>query len=212
MSNLSELTPKPARDRSDLMVICDLVEPDTKVLDVGCGNGELLELLANRKNVDARGVEISQEGVNRCVMKGLSVVQGDADTDLETYPDKAFDYVIMSHTIQATDRPRDVLRQMMRIGKRAIVSFPNFAHWLVRFQIGIKGHMPITETLPIPWYETPNVHFCSIRDFDALVTELGADVERKIGFDSRGRRLEGPGAGFLANLRAERAVFVLEKP
>ncbi len=193
------------------MFICDLVAPNTKVLDVGCGNGELLELLTTRKNVDARGVEISQEGVNRCVIKGLSVVQGDADTDLETYPDEAFDYVIMSNAIQATDRPKEVLRQMLRIGKRGIVSFPNFAHWLVRFQIGIKGHMPLTEKLPIPWYETPNVHFCSIKDFDSLAKEIGARVERKIGFDSTGRKLAGAGAGFAANLMAERAVFVLAK-
>ena len=211
MNNLSELTPKPPRDRSDLMLICDLVEPRTKVLDVGCGNGELLELLASRKNVDARGVEISQEGVNRCVTKGLSVVQGDADSDLETYPDQAFDYVIMSHTIQATARPKEVLTQMLRIGKQSIVSFPNFAHWLVRFQIGVKGHMPLSENLPVPWYETPNVHFCSIRDFDALAREIGATVKQRIGFDSTGKRLAGPDAGFLANLRAERAVFVLAK-
>ncbi len=194
------------------MFICDLVEPNTKVLDVGCGNGELLELLANRKNVDARGVEISQEGVNRCVIKGLSVVQGDADTDLETYPDNAFDYVIMSHTIQATDRPKEVLSQMLRIGKRGIVSFPNFAHWLVRFQVAIKGHMPLTDKLPIPWYETPNVHFCSIKDFDNLAKEIGARVESRAGFAASGETLSGPGAGFLANLRAERAVFVLAKP
>lgn len=146
MSNLSEITPKPPRDRSDFLLICDLVEPGAKVLDVGCNDGELLKLLSDQKNVAARGIEISQAGVNLCVTKGLSVVQGDADTDLETYPDDGFDYVIMSQTIQATDRPKVVLQEMLRIGKRVIVSFPNFAHWLVRYQIGVKGHMPRSRT------------------------------------------------------------------
>ena len=161
MDDLSQLTPRPTRDCSDLQLICNMVSEGSKVLDVGCGDGSLLKMLADRKNVAARGVELSQAGVNRCVAQGLSVAQGDADTDLETYPDKSFDYVIMSHTIQATARPKDVLKQMLRIGKQSIVSFPNFAHWLVRFQIGIKGHMPLSENLPVPWYETPNVHFCS---------------------------------------------------
>ncbi len=211
MNNLSQLTPKPTRDRSDFLLICDMVEPGSKVLDVGCGDGELLKLLAERKNVAARGIEISQEGVNRCVTEGLSVVQGDADTDLETYPDHGFDYVIMSQTIQATDRPKIVLRQMLRIGKRVIVSFPNFAHWLVRFQVAIMGRMPNSENLPVPWYETPNIHFCSIKDFENLAAEVGAKVEKQIGFNRTGRQISGPGSGFLVNLRAERAVFLLSK-
>ncbi len=211
MSNLSEITPKPPRDRSDFLLICDLVEPGAKVLDVGCNDGELLKLLSDQKNVAARGIEISQAGVNLCVTKGLSVVQGDADTDLETYPDDGFDYVIMSQTIQATDRPKVVLQEMLRIGKQVIVSFPNFAHWLVRYQIGVKGHMPRSENLPAPWYETPNIHFCSIKDFENLVAEIGAKVEKQIGFDRTGRQLSGPGTGFMANLRAERAMFLLSK-
>ena len=124
MNELSQLTPKPPRDRSDLQLICNMVDEGSKVLDVGCGDGSLLKMLSDRKNVAARGVELSQAGVNRCVAQGLSVVQGDADTDLETYPDKSFDYVIMSHTIQATDRPKLVLDEMLRIGRQGIVSLP----------------------------------------------------------------------------------------
>ena len=211
MNELSQLTPKPPRDRSDLQLICNMVDEGSKVLDVGCGDGSLLKMLSDRKNVAARGVELSQAGVNRCVAQGLSVVQGDADTDLETYPDKSFDYVIMSHTIQATDRPKVVLDEMLRIGKQGIVSFPNFAHWLVRYQIAVKGHMPLSENLPIPWYETPNVHFCSIKDFRDLAGEIGATVEQEIAFDGEGRQLTGWRGGALANLMAERAVFLLSK-
>ncbi len=211
MNELSQLTPKPPRDRSDLQLICNMVAEGSKVLDVGCGDGSLLKMLADRKNVAARGVELSQAGVNRCVAQGLSVVQGDADTDLETYPDKSFDYVIMSHTIQATDRPKTVLSEMLRIGRQAIVSLPNFAHWLVRYQIAVKGHMPLSENLPIPWYETPNVHFCSIKDFRELADEVGATVEQEIAFDGEGRQLTGWRGGALANLMAERAVFLLSK-
>ena len=139
------------------------------MLDVGCGDGELLRLLAETTDVDARGVEISQQGVNDCVARGLSVVQGDADVDLADYPDDGFDYVILSQTLQATRNPRQVLEQMLRIGKRAIVSFPNFGHWRIRWQLGLRGRMPVTENLSYAWYETPNIHLCSIRDFVTLV-------------------------------------------
>src|SRR5579863_7098911 len=141
--------------RIDLLVVADMVAPKTRVLDVGCGDGTLLRLLAEERNVDARGIELSQQGVNDCVAKGLSVVQGDADTDLVDYPDDAFDYVILSQTLQATRQPRKVLQHMLRIGGRAIVSVPNFGHWRVRAQVALKGQMPVTGSLPVPWYETP---------------------------------------------------------
>src|SRR5690606_38989313 len=137
----------------------------SRVLDVGCGDGELLDFLVRERGADARGIEISQRGVNACVARGLSVIQGDADTDLRDYPPKAFDYVTLSQTLQATRRPREVLEHLLRIGDRAIVSFPNFAAWRVRFKFFLSGRMPNTGLLDKPWYSTPNIHFCTIRDF-----------------------------------------------
>ena len=159
--------------RVDLLVVADMVQAGARVLDVGCGDGELLRLLETR-GVDGRGIELSREGVNQCVAKGLAVIQGDADTDLEDYPDDAFDFVILSQTLQATRRPRVVLEHMLRIGSYAIVSFPNFGHWRIRLQIALGGHMPHTDNLPYAWYETPNIHFCSIKDFRQLCGVAGA--------------------------------------
>src|SRR6201987_204037 len=141
-----------------------MVERGSKVLDVGCGEGDLLQLLETR-GIDGRGIELSREGVNRCVAKGLAVLQGDADTDLVDYPDDAFDYVILSQTLQATRHQRQVLEHMLRIGRRAIVSFPNFGHFGIRLQFLFGGRMPATNNLPYTWYDTPNIHFCTIKDF-----------------------------------------------
>src|ERR687883_2165130 len=155
---------QPLAYRADHLLIAEMVERGSRVLDVGCGDGDLLQLLESR-GIDGRGVELSREGVNRCVAKGLAVVQGDADTDLVNYPDDAFDYVILSQTLQATRQPRVVLENMLRIGRRAIVSFPNFGHWRIRLQILLLGRMPQTDNLPYSWYDTPNIHFCTIKDF-----------------------------------------------
>ena len=162
--------------RVDLQLIADMVDPGGRALDVGCGDGALLAHLVNLKRVDARGMELSQAGVNACVANGLSVIQGDADTDLRDYPDDAFDYVILSQTLQATREPREVLRQMLRVGKRAIVSFPNFAHWSVRWRILFGGHMPQTPALPYKWYDTPNIHLCTVKDFEDLCAKVGAEI------------------------------------
>ena len=154
--------------RADHLLVAEMVKPGSKVLDVGCGEGDLLQLLETR-GIDGRGIELSREGVNRCVAKGLAVVQGDADTDLVNYPDDAFDYVILSQTLQATRQPKVVLENLLRIGRRAIVSFPNFGFWKMRLQLLVGGHMPRTENLPATWYDTANIHFCTIKDFVAAL-------------------------------------------
>ncbi len=197
--------------RVDLLMISQMVERGARVLDVGCGDGELLRLLAETRDVDARGVELSQRGVNDCVAKGLFVVQGDADTDLVDYPDDAFDYVILSQTLQATRQPRRVLEQMLRIGRRAIVSFPNFGHWRIRWQLATRGRMPITKNLSYSWYDTPNIHFCTIRDFVALTEEIDAKIERAVALDSAGASVGVSAPWWVWNLFGEQAVFVLER-
>lgn len=197
--------------RVDLLLVAEMVAPNTRVLDVGCGDGTLLRILSETHGVDARGIEISQAGVNQCVARGLSVVQGDADTDLVNYPDKAFDYAILSQTIQATYQPRHVLEQLLRIGKRVIVSFPNFGHWKIRNQIMFKGRMPVTENLSYAWYDTPNIHFCTIKDFVALCKELDAKVERSIALNAQGGRLGVKIPLFMQNLIGEQAIFLLKR-
>src|SRR5712691_5053080 len=173
---MAEAARTPGGARVDLLAVAEMVAPGAKVLDVGCGDGELLRLLAETRGVDGRGIELSRAGVNECVAKGLAVVQGDADTDLENYPDDAFDFVILSQTLQATRQPRVVLEHMLRIGRNAIVSFPNFGHWRIRRQVAFGGHMPRTDNLPYAWYETPNIHFCTIKDFRALCNVVGAKM------------------------------------
>ena len=188
--------------RVDLLLVADMVAKDAKVLDVGCGDGELLRLLGETRNVDGRGIELSREGVNECVAKGLAVVQGDADTDLADYPRDGFDYVILSQTLQATRRPRVVLEHMLRIGRHAVVSFPNFGHWKIRLQVGLGGHMPATDNLPYAWWDTPNIHFCTIKDFRALCDASGAKIEKAVALRATGSEMNiGDKQGAKASLR-----------
>ena len=197
--------------RVDLQIIADMIVSDTRVLDVGCGTGTLLDYLAKYKKVDGRGIELSTQGVNACVSCGLSVIQGDANTDLKDYPDHAFDYVVLSQTLQAMNNPRVVLEQLLRIGRRAIISFPNFAHWRVRYQVAINGCMPVSTNLPYQWYETPNIHFCTIKDFVVLCKKMGIKVERSISLDSNGSAVRQVNlAPFLSNFFGEQAVFLLK--
>jgi methionine biosynthesis protein MetW len=197
--------------RIDFTTISSLVVPGSKVLDVGCGDGELLQLLQSTREVDGRGVELSQRGVNQCVSRGLSVIQGDADTDLVYYPDKGFDYVILSQTLQATRNPRKVLEHMLRIGTYAIVSIPNFGHWRVRLSLLWNGRMPVTKDLPYTWYDTPNIHFCTIDDFIALCDEVGARTENAFALNGKGERTVLRSPRFLWNFFGEQAVFLIRK-
>ena len=191
--------------RSDYAIIGQIVEPGAKVLDLGCGEGELLEWLAQNKGVDARGVEISGAKVQRAIARGVSVYQGDIDHGLVDYPDQAFDYVILSQTLQETRRPLAVLQEMLRVGRHAIVAFPNFGHWSVRLAMLWGGRSPRTKCFPHEWYDSPNIHFLTIRDFESLARSQGWTVDRKI-FTS-GHRV----GTFLANLMAEVAVFLVRR-
>ena len=196
--------------RRDLDIVASIIKEQSRVLDIGCGDGALLVHLIQNKKVQGRGLEISQRGVNECVSKGLSVIQGDADADLMDYPDDCFDYVVLSQTIQATRDPYAVLQQMLRIGRYVVVSFPNFGHWTVRWQLGWTGRMPVTEVLEQAWYKTPNIHLCTIRDFLALCDLLEARVVKSLALDASGRFSSIRSLRF-ANLFGEVGVFLLER-
>ena len=192
--------------RPDLAVIAANVAPGSRVLDVGCGDGALMSALRDQRRVDARGLEIDAGNVAECVARGLSVMQGDADTDLGDYPDASFDYAILSQTLQTTMRPDRVLEELLRIGRKAFVSFPNFAHWRVRLSLLWGGRMPVTRLLPVAWYATENIHHVTVDDFRALVAERGIRVESA--WFLRGDRQTSAAA---ANFRAEHAVFLLSR-
>lgn len=197
--------------RVDHLLIAEMVTAGARVLDVGCGDGALLQLLSENRGADGRGMEVSREKVNACVARGLSVVQGDADVDLDDYPDKAFDYAVLSLTIQATRYPKTVLENLLRIGRHAIVSFPNFGHWQIRTSLLLTGRMPQTRNLPEPWYDSPDSHLCSIVDFAKLCEVVDAEIEEAVAFSTRGRRLPINRSIGLQNLFGEKAVFLMKK-
>ena len=201
---------RPA-EREDFREIVRLVQPGARVLDVGCGEGALLELLVRERQVDGRGLEISAEGVAACLARGLCVAQGDAESDLDYFAPKAFDYAVLSQTLQAMRNPRHVLGELLRIGEKAIVSLPNFGHWRVRLDLLISGAMPITRVLPEPWWATANIHLCTVRDFTRLCDELGLTIEACAALieGAPARAIDPKRA--IENWRAEAALFVLSR-
>jgi methionine biosynthesis protein MetW len=197
--------------RVDQALIAGMIAAGSRVLDIGCGDGSLIGYLVRTKGCDARGIEIDMNEVTEAIINGCSVVHGDADTDLTDYPDDSFDYVVLSRTLQAVEKPRAVLAQMLRIGAHAVVSFPNFGHWAVRWRLLRTGRMPVTTMWDRPWHETPNIHPCTIRDFFVLCAEEGYVVENWLAADDAGGRSPWRRFPRLANLFGEQGVFLLRK-
>ena len=197
-------------NRTDLELITSLVDKEARILDVGCGNGELLKSLKNKKKVKGQGLELKQERVNKCVEQGLSAIQGNADSDLSLYPDQSFDCVILSQTIQATNNPKNILIELIRIGRKAIISIPNFGYWKVRLGFATYGKMPITEKLSNNWYDTPNIHLCSILDFVDLCRELNIKIEKTIVLNSNNSKFFNGAPNSWSNFFGEEAIFLIK--
>ena len=195
--------------RKDWSLMELLIENNSTILDIGCGAGELIKQLRDNKYAESRGLEIDGDLVRDAISQGLAVVQGNAENDLSQYCDSSFDYVILSQTLQAMYNPKIVLHELLRIGAKAIVSFPNFGHWKVRLQLLLTGRMPVTEGLPYTWYETPNIHFFTLKDFQDMCSNSNIYIERSIGLTSRGKQFEITNNSLLANLITNEAIFLL---
>ena len=197
--------------KNEFKVIADLIEKDKKVLDVGCADGILMKFLKDNKNANIRGLEISKEKVQECIAKGLTVIEGNAEKDLKQFPDKSFDYVILSQTLQAFLNPELVLNELLRVGKKAIITIPNFGYWKVRLHLLLKGTMPITKTLPDEWYNTPNLHMCTIKDFVYFVNSRNIKIFKSIALNKLNSSLINERNLGIKNLSADLGIFLIEK-
>lgn len=196
-------------NRADHQIITEIVKEESRILDIGCADGKLLHLLIKKKNASVQGIEIEHEKVETCLKKGISVVEGDANKEIISFPNKSFDYVILSQTLQTVERPKWILNEILRIGKKAIISFPNFGHWVCRFQIAFNGRMPVTKDLKLPWYDTKNIHLCTIKDFCYLISKMDFVIEKKFGINKNKKIInQSKSIGYL-NLVASHAVFLI---
>ena len=197
--------------KTEYKIIVDLIEEKTRVLDVGCDDGTLMESLKKDKNVDARGIEISKDKVQTCVSKGLTVIEGNAELDLKQFPNDSFDYVVLGQTLQAFVNPEVVIKELLRVGKKAIITIPNFGHWKVRLNLLIKGTMPITESLPNDWYNTPNIHMCTIKDFVKFSKIINFKIFKSLALTNKKISNINNSNLFYKNLFAELGIFLIEK-
>ncbi len=197
--------------KNEFQVIAELIEKNKKVLDVGCGDGTLMEFLKNNKNINIRGLEISKNKVQECIAKGLTVIEGNAERDLKQFPDKSFDYVVLSQTLQAFLDPELVLKELLRVGKQAIVTIPNFGYWKIRLHLLLKGTMPITKTLPDDWYNTPNIHMCSIKDFFNFVKSRDIKIFKSLAINNKNASIISGSNLTIKNLFANLGIFLIEK-
>jgi len=197
--------------KNEFRVIADLIEKNTRVLDVGCADGILMEFLKDNKNIDIRGLEISKNKVQKCIEKGLTVIEGNAEFDLKQFPDKSFDYVILSQTLQAFLNPEPVINELLRVGKKAIVTIPNFGYWKVRLHLLLKGTMPVTETLPDQWYDTPNLHMCTIKDFVYFVKSRNIKIFKSLALNETNTSLINNNNLGIKNLFSDLGIFLIEK-
>ena len=197
--------------KSEYRIIADMIENNARVLDVGCNDGILMEFLKTNKNVDIRGIEISKEKVQTCIAKGLTVIEGNAEFDLKQFPNDSFDYVVLGQTLQAFINPEIVIKELLRVGKKAIVTIPNFGHWKVRLNLFIKGTMPITESLPNEWFNTPNIHMCTIKDFVEFSKIINFKIFKSLALKNKDVSNITNNNLFIKNLFGELGIFLIEK-